>query len=113
MGTRFGFIGSIRHRGLLFGVDIVDESSGHPDRSKALKIYWRAWGKGLIMITFGKDGNVLRIVPPLNIEKKLMDEALAVRLDFKNGRCLIPGTEEPDKLISLIEERIDVLLQIG
>ena len=30
------------------------------------------------MITFGKHGNVLRIAPPLNIDKDLMDDALRI-----------------------------------
>lgn len=96
MAGSFGFIGSIRHRGLLFGVDIVDEASGEPDRETALKICWRAWEKGLIMITFGKSGNVLRIAPPLNIEKELMDEALDI---IKDSVADVAAGKVPDEVI--------------
>ncbi len=79
MAQRFDLIGDIRYRGLLFGVDIVRKGTEKdPDRDTALKICWRAWEKGLIMITFGKHGNVLRIAPPLNIGQDLLDEALRI-----------------------------------
>jgi 4-aminobutyrate aminotransferase len=44
----------------------------------AMKISWAAWERGLIMITFGKDGNVLRLAPPLNIPDELLQEALGI-----------------------------------
>ncbi|HDQ93578.1 MAG TPA: aminotransferase class III-fold pyridoxal phosphate-dependent enzyme, partial [Synergistetes bacterium] len=37
-----------------------------------------AWERGLILITFGKNGNVLRIAPPLNITEELFQEALEI-----------------------------------
>jgi hypothetical protein len=37
-----------------------------------------ALDKGLILITFGKHGNVLRVAPPLNIPDELLDEALEI-----------------------------------
>lgn len=79
MAKRFDIIGDIRYKGLLFGVDIVRSgTTKEADRDTALKICWRAWEKGLIMITFGKHGNVLRIAPPLNIGLDLVDEALEI-----------------------------------
>lgn len=72
-------MGDVRGKGLLIGVDIVKKGTKtQPDRNLALKICWRAWEKGLLMISFGKHGNVLRIAPPLNIEKSTVDEALRI-----------------------------------
>ena len=35
-------------------------------------------GEGVILITFGKHGNVLRIAPPLNIPEEDLDRRLEV-----------------------------------
>lgn len=79
MKEQYEIIGDVRGKGLLIGVDIVkDEKTREPDRTTALKICWRAWEKGLIVITFGKHGNVLRIAPPLNIPKEDLDKGLEI-----------------------------------
>lgn len=74
---RYPFIGDIRQRGLLMGVEIVsDRKTKAPDKAMALRISWAAWERGLLLITFGRDGNVLRLAPPLNIPEDLFVEAL-------------------------------------
>ena len=79
MSERYPIIGDVRGKGLLIGVDIVKNSkTREPDKATALKICWRAWEKGLILITFGKHGNVLRIAPPLNIPEEDLDRGLEV-----------------------------------
>jgi len=75
----FPFIGDIRQKGLLMGVEIVsDRVEKTPDKATALKISWAAWERGLILITFGKHGNVLRVAPPLNISEEHFQEALGI-----------------------------------
>lgn len=72
-------VGDIRGKGLLIGVDIVkSRKTKEPHRELALKICWRAWEKGLILITFGKYGNVLRIAPPLNISDEELERGLEI-----------------------------------
>jgi len=79
MMEEYGIIGDIRGKGLLVGVDIVkNKETKIPDKSTALKISWRAWEKGLILITFGKYGNILRIAPALNIPKEDLDRGLEI-----------------------------------
>jgi len=76
---QYPFIGDIRQKGLLMGVDIVSDGERKtPDRAMAMKISWAAWERGLILITFGKHGNVLRLAPPLNIPPELLQEALGI-----------------------------------
>ena len=77
MQDKFDIIGDVRGKGLLIGVDIVKRGK-EPDRKGALKICWRAWEKGLIVISFGRNGNVLRIAPPLNIPREDVDRALDI-----------------------------------
>jgi 4-aminobutyrate aminotransferase len=77
MQDKFDIIGDVRGKGLLIGVEIIRKGK-EPDRKGALKICWRAWEKGLILISFGRNGNVLRIAPPLNISKEDVDRALDI-----------------------------------
>jgi len=79
MMERFDLIGDIRGRGLLIGVELVrDRDTKEPARGEAMKVCWRAWERGLVMISFGRCGNVLRIAPPLTIREDELDEALGI-----------------------------------
>ena len=70
-------IGDVRGKGLLLGVDLVkDKESREAAREEALKVCWRCWEKGLVMMTLGK--SVLRIAPPLNILREDVDKALTI-----------------------------------
>jgi len=76
---KYEIVGDVRGLGLMIGVDIVtDKKSKKPDRVTALKIIWRAWEKGLIMMTYGKYGNVLRIAPPLTIPREDLDKGIDI-----------------------------------
>ncbi len=76
---KYELIGDVRGLGLMIGVDVVtDKKSKKPDRTTALKIIWRAWEKGLIMMTYGKYGNVLRIAPPLTIPREDLDRGIEI-----------------------------------
>lgn len=75
----FELIGEVRGRGLLIGIDLVkDRRTREPARAEALKVCWRAWEKGLVMISFGRFGNVLRIAPPLTIGSEELEKALSI-----------------------------------
>ncbi len=79
---RFELVGEVRGRGLLIGVDLVkDRRTREPARAEALKVCWRAWEKGLVMISFGRFGNVLRIAPPLTIGEEELEKALGILED--------------------------------
>jgi len=79
MSERFEIIGDVRGKGLLIGVDIVrDKIKKTPDKPLALKIVWRAWEKGLVLLTVGRYGNVVRIAPPLNTPREVVERALEI-----------------------------------
>lgn len=79
MMERFELIGDVRGRGLLIGVELVkDRKTKEPARAEAMKVCWRAWERGLVMISFGRCGNVLRIAPPLTIREDELDVALGI-----------------------------------
>ncbi|MBS7636398.1 aspartate aminotransferase family protein [Candidatus Bathyarchaeota archaeon] len=76
---KYEIIGDVRGLGLMLGIEIVeDKIKKEPDRKEAVKIIWRAWEKGLLITTYGKYGNVLRIAPPLIIEKEEIDKAIDI-----------------------------------
>jgi 4-aminobutyrate aminotransferase len=79
MKDRFDLVGDVRGRGLLIGVDLVkDRETKVPARKEAMKVAWRAWEKGLVMISFGRHGNVLRVAPPLTIGEDELETALGI-----------------------------------
>jgi 4-aminobutyrate aminotransferase len=70
-------IGDVRGKGLMLGVDLIkDHKTKQPARKETLKVDWRAWEKGLILIHLGK--SVLRIAPPLTIEKEELDRGIDI-----------------------------------
>lgn len=99
MQDEFDVIGDVRGKGLLIGVEIV-KNKKEPDRDGALKICWRAWERGLILISFGKNGNVLRIAPPLNISKDDVNSGLDIIED--SIKELIKG-KIPDEVVNYIK----------
>jgi 4-aminobutyrate aminotransferase len=79
MSEQFEIIGDVRGKGLLIGAEIVrDKVKKTPDKPRTLKILWRAWEKGLILLAVGKYGNVMRIAPPLNIPREVVNKALEI-----------------------------------
>jgi 4-aminobutyrate aminotransferase-like enzyme len=47
-----------------------------PDRAEA--VVDAAFDRGLILLSCGLDGNVIRLLPPLNIALDVLDEGLAI-----------------------------------
>lgn len=87
--NRHEVIGEVRALGFTIGVELVkDRGSKERDNEAASKVCYRAWERGVLMVTLG--GNVLRIQPPLIITREeiersvsIIDEALS---DYENGR---------------------------
>lgn len=53
-------------------------ADGRPDADFTKKVQARALAQGLILLTCGMDGNVLRFLFPLTIEQPLFEEALVI-----------------------------------
>ena len=71
-------IGDVRWRGAMVAVEIVDPTTGAPDAATTKAVASAAHAAGLIVLTCGSHGNVLRLLPPLAIPGLLLDEALDV-----------------------------------
>ncbi len=70
-------IGDVRGKGLMIGVEFVeDKDSKKPASQKANEIMIRSWKRGVAVITCGI--STLRIMPPLNITRELVDAGLEI-----------------------------------
>ena len=72
----YPFIGDVRGRGLMVGVEITTEG----DESKPLTnaIQKACLERDLLLLTCGTYGNVIRWIPPLIVTAEQIDEALAI-----------------------------------
>ncbi|MGA2524175.1 MAG: aminotransferase class III-fold pyridoxal phosphate-dependent enzyme, partial [Candidatus Bathyarchaeia archaeon] len=72
-----GIVGDVRGKGLMIGVELVeDKETRKPAAKKASEVMLRSWKRGVAVVTCGV--STLRIVPPLTIQPDLLDSALAI-----------------------------------
>ena len=72
-------IGEVRGLGLMNGVELVtDSASRNPGTDIAAAARRKLLDKGVLMHTCGNYANVLRLMPPLTIEKELLETGLDI-----------------------------------
>ena len=71
-------IGDVRGRGAMIAVELVRKGSSEPDPELARALAAAAHQQGVIVLTCGTYGNVLRFLPPLSISDELLAEGLDV-----------------------------------
>ena len=71
-------IGDVRGRGAMIAVELVKPGTTDPDADLTRAVAAAAHAQGLVVLTCGTYGNVLRFLPPLSIPDHLLDEALDV-----------------------------------
>jgi 4-aminobutyrate aminotransferase/(S)-3-amino-2-methylpropionate transaminase len=71
-------IGDVRGRGAMLAVELVDPSTGEPAPAVTKAVAAAAHTRGLILLTCGTYGNVLRLLPPLSMPEHLLVEGLDV-----------------------------------
>ncbi len=87
-------IGDVRGRGAMIAVELVERGSDRPDADLAKRIAATAHRAGVIVLTCGTYGNVLRFLPPLSISDELLTEALDVLAEaFAADRAAAGGEE--------------------
>ncbi|MEM2104436.1 MAG: acetyl ornithine aminotransferase family protein [Candidatus Bathyarchaeia archaeon] len=70
-------VGDVRGKGLMIGVEFVlDKESKKPAIDWTREIIIRSWKRGVAVITSGI--STMRITPPLNISRELVDSALHI-----------------------------------
>jgi 4-aminobutyrate aminotransferase len=77
LAKKFEVIGDIRGRGLMIGIEFVnDRATKSPAKAFATKLVHRAYQNGLLLLECGASG--IRLIPPLMIEAALVDEGLGL-----------------------------------
>ena len=74
-------IGDVRGRGAMIAVELVEAGTREPDPELARAVATAMHQQGVIVLTCGTYGNVLRFLPPLTIGDDLLDEGLDVLAD--------------------------------
>ncbi|WP_258933524.1 4-aminobutyrate--2-oxoglutarate transaminase [Nesterenkonia pannonica] len=74
-------IGEIRGRGAMLAFEVVDPGTGEPDAALTSAVAAAARSAGVITLTCGTYGNVIRLLPPLTISDELLREGLSVITD--------------------------------
>ncbi len=79
LDTESDFIGDVRGYGTMIGVEIVqDKKSKTPSKEIANKIIAKAKGDGLLLVSCGLDGNVIRFMGPLTTPINHIKEAMEI-----------------------------------
>jgi 4-aminobutyrate aminotransferase/(S)-3-amino-2-methylpropionate transaminase len=71
-------IGDVRGRGAMVGIELVTEDGVTPARQATANVAAACHARGLIVLTAGTYGNVLRLLPPLVMPDHLLDEGLSI-----------------------------------
>jgi 4-aminobutyrate aminotransferase / (S)-3-amino-2-methylpropionate transaminase / 5-aminovalerate transaminase len=78
-------IGDVRGRGAMVAVELIRPGTTEPDAAEAGRISATCHAQGVVTLTCGTFGNVLRLLPPLVIEDSLLAEGLDVLADAVRG----------------------------
>ncbi len=81
LAEKFPAIGDVRGRGAMLAVELVTPGTKDPDPALTTAVAAACHRAGVITLTAGTFGNVLRFLPPLVIDPQLLDEGLGVLED--------------------------------
>ncbi len=72
-------IGDVRGRGPMVAMELVKDPESHaPDRERAARVVANALKNGLLLLTAGQQGNVIRTLMPLPITDDELEEGLSI-----------------------------------
>ncbi len=71
-------IGDVRGHGAMIAAEFVDPATGAPDAALTAAVAKAAIAQGVIVLTCGTYGNVIRFLPPLSMPDHLLAEGLDV-----------------------------------
>jgi 4-aminobutyrate aminotransferase/(S)-3-amino-2-methylpropionate transaminase len=79
-------IGDVRGHGAMIAAEFVDPATGEPDAALTARIAKESIAQGVIVLTCGTYGNIIRFLPPLTISDDLLNEGLDVVENALAGR---------------------------
>jgi 4-aminobutyrate aminotransferase/(S)-3-amino-2-methylpropionate transaminase len=68
-------VGDVRGRGAMVAIELVHDD-GRPDADRAKQICASCHSRGVIVLTAGTLGNVVRLLPPLVLDETLLEQGL-------------------------------------
>ncbi|HKT57241.1 MAG TPA: aminotransferase class III-fold pyridoxal phosphate-dependent enzyme, partial [Microbacterium sp.] len=74
-------VGDVRGRGAMVAAEFVDPTTGEPDAALTAAVAKKCIAEGVVVLTCGTFGNVIRFLPPLSISDELLREGLDVVAD--------------------------------
>jgi 4-aminobutyrate aminotransferase/(S)-3-amino-2-methylpropionate transaminase len=78
MKVKYPVIGEVRGRGAMLAVELVKPGTLEPATDAIAAVAKFCHSEGVLVLTAGTYGNVLRFLPPLSMPEHLLDEALSV-----------------------------------
>lgn len=78
-------IGDVRGRGAMAAIELVVPGTETPDPAEAARISNACHAAGVVTLTCGTWGNVVRLLPPLTITDDLLHEAMTVLTEAIEG----------------------------
>lgn len=103
IAKEYPFIGDIRGKGLMIGVEFVKDLYTKEPYSELVKEFRNSClQKGLLFEVGGHYNNVLRLVPPLTITPKIIDEALQIMREALGGIISENLLEKKETLLQTI-----------
>ena len=77
---RFDVVGDVRGRGAMCAIELVsDRATKEPLAAETTNaIVRRCLEEGVLVLTAGTHGNVIRLLPPITIDDALLDDGLDV-----------------------------------
>jgi 4-aminobutyrate aminotransferase/(S)-3-amino-2-methylpropionate transaminase len=78
MAERYDVIGEVRGRGAMVAIELVRPGTHEPDAAVTGAVAKACHAEGLIVLTCGTYGNVLRFLPPLVMPDHLLEEGLTI-----------------------------------
>ncbi len=85
LAETFPAIGDVRGRGAMIAVEIVEPGTTRPDSATAARLSAGCHQAGVLTLTCGTYGNVLRFLPPLVAPDALLHEAMDVLSEVARG----------------------------
>ncbi|WP_395296141.1 4-aminobutyrate--2-oxoglutarate transaminase [Kitasatospora hibisci] len=78
MQEKFDVIGDVRGRGAMIAIELVKPGSKEPNPEVTAAVAKACHAEGLVVLTAGTYGNVLRFLPPLVMPEHLLNEGLDI-----------------------------------
>ncbi len=76
--SRHPAVGDVRGRGAMMAMELVRPGTAQPDPGPTRRIIEQCHARGVVTLSCGTYGNVIRLLPPLVIDEDLLSDGLAV-----------------------------------